>query len=97
MCIRDRIVRGKRLFGLKFRRQQVIDGFVVDFYCDSLELCVEIDGGVHDSEEQAAYDRNRDTVLALRGLKILRFSNEEVLFHRDAVVERLRGICLRKY
>jgi len=46
------MVRGRRMFGLKFRRQQVIDGFIVDFYCDSIGLCVEIDGSIHEDEEQ---------------------------------------------
>jgi very-short-patch-repair endonuclease len=85
------MVRGRKMFGLKFRRQQVIDGFIVDFYCDSLGLCVEIDGSVHESEEQREYDRNRDEVLALRGLKVLRFSNDEVLGGEGFVEERLRA------
>jgi len=46
------MVRDRRMFGLKFRRQQVIDGFIVDFYCDSIGLCVEIDGSIHEDEEQ---------------------------------------------
>jgi very-short-patch-repair endonuclease len=85
------MVRNRRMCGLKFRRQQIIDGFIVDFYCDSLGLCVEIDGGVHDSGERKDYDRNRDNALRLRGLKILRFTNDEVLKNRDYVIERLKG------
>lgn len=85
------MVRNRRMCGLKFRRQQIIDGFIIDFYCDSLGLCVEIDGGVHDSGERKDYDRNRDNALRLRGLKILRFTNDEVLKNRDYVVERLKG------
>lgn len=82
-------VRNRKLSGLKFRRQQVIDGFIVDFYCDELGLCVEIDGGVHEDDEQKQYDKDRDEVLALRGLKVLRFSNDEVLGDWDGIVERL--------
>jgi len=80
------------LLGLKFRRQQIIDGFIVDFYCDSLGLCVEIDGGVHETEEQRNYDKLRDEALALRDLKILRLKNEEVLNDKDSVYQ-----CISQY
>jgi len=85
------MVRDRRMFVLKFRRQQIIDGFIVDFYCDSLGLCVEIDGGVHDTEEQREYDKLRDEALELRKLKVLRFRNEEVLGDGDLVREKIRG------
>ncbi len=86
------MVRNRKMFGLKFRRQQIIDGFIIDFYCDSLGLCVEIDGGIHDTDEQIEYDRLRDEVLKLRKLKILRFKNEEVLQAVDVVRERIREV-----
>ncbi len=79
------MVRDRRMFGLKFRRQQIIDGFIVDFYCDSLGLCIEIDGGVHDTDKQQEYDRLRSEALELRKLKIMRFRNEEVLNDIDSV------------
>jgi len=82
------------MFGLKFRRQQIIDGFIVDFYCDSLGLCVEIDGGVHETEEQKNYDKLRDEALAIRSLKILRLKNEEVLGDKDLVIEKIAGYKL---
>jgi len=84
------MVRGKKMFGLKFRRQQIIDGFVVDFYCDSIGLCVEIDGGVHDSEEQKTYDKLRDEAIVLRRVRILRLSNDDVLNSKDKVVGLIR-------
>jgi len=88
------MVRDRRMFGLKFRRQQIIDGFIVDFYCDSLGLCVEIDGGVHETEEQKNYDKLRDEALAIRSLKILRLKNEEVLGDKDLVIEKIAGYKL---
>ena len=69
-------LRGNRLGGLHFRRQQVIDGFIVDFYCHAAALVVEVDGPVH--QNQREYDRERDAVLADRGLHLLRVTNEEV-------------------
>jgi very-short-patch-repair endonuclease len=72
-----RQVRANRLGGLPFRRQQVIDSFIVDFYCHAAGLVVEIDGSVHAT--QAAYDTERDTILAARGLRILRLANDRVV------------------
>src|SRR4051794_32071831 len=57
-------LRKNRLDGLHFRRQQVIDGFIVDFYCHAAALVVEIDGEIH--EQQAAADAERDQVLSQR-------------------------------
>jgi len=79
------MVRNKKLQGLKFRRQQIIDGFIVDFYCDKIGLCVEIDGSVHETKEQRKYDKLRDEAIALRGLKILRINNNDVLYNKDKI------------
>ena len=77
-------VRGGRAFGLKFRRQQVIDGFVVDFYCACVGLVVELDGPVHEGQRDA--DADRDRVLTGRGLRVLRFPNARVIAELPAVV-----------
>ena len=68
--------RGNRLEKYHFRRQQIIDGFIVDFYCHKAGLVVEVDGPVH--ETQAKYDTERDLILSKRGLYILRVKNESV-------------------
>ncbi len=80
-------VRGNQLQGFHFRRQQVIDGFIVDFYCHAAGLVVEVDGGIH--EQQAGYDAERDRVLAGRGLRILRIQNEEVRNDLAMVLRRI--------
>lgn len=90
-----KMVRNRKLFNLKFRRQQIIDGFIVDFYCDELGLCIEIDGEVHNDTEQKQYDRYRDEAIALNKLKILRFANNEVLYDKDMVeiqIKELMGV-----
>jgi len=84
-------VRANRLDGFHFRRQQIIDGFIVDFYCHAAGLVVEIDGSIHD--EQIKYDAERERVLRSRGLRILRFRNEEVEQELESVVERIRAAC----
>ena len=74
MTVPERILwrhlRTNTLPGLHFRRQQIIDGFIVDFYCHRAGLVVEVDGKVH--EGRTAYDAERDRVLAARGLRIIR-------------------------
>ncbi len=85
------LVRAGRLNSLKFRRQQIIDGFIVDFYCHSLGLCVEIDGGVHNTEEQKEYDRQRDEVLELRNLKVLRFTNDDVFNNVEEIIKAIKN------
>ena len=82
-------LRAHRLHGLHFRRQQIIDGFIVDFYCHALGLIIEVDGPVHDRPEQAEHDQERDRVLAGRGLRILRVTNGEVLHDLPGVLDRI--------
>ena len=80
-------LRGNRLHGLHFRRQQIIDGFIVDFYCHTADLVVEVDGEVH--RRQAAYDAERDRILSERGLRIVRIGNEEVNRDISGVLTRI--------
>ena len=80
-------LRTHRLDGLHFRRQQLIDGFIVDFYCHAAGLIVEVDGPVH--EQQAGYDAERDRILAARDLRILRIRNEEIRQDLSGVLTRI--------
>jgi very-short-patch-repair endonuclease len=73
-----RRLRNRQLEGLKFRRQQVISGFVADFYCECAKLVIEVDGNVHETPEQHEMDIHRDGAFALRGLYVLRVKNEMV-------------------
>ncbi len=69
-------LRDKRLNGLKFRRQHPLGPYILDFYCDAARLAVEVDGGVHHTEAQAAHDTCRDRWLAEQGVRTLRVSAE---------------------
>ncbi len=64
-------LRANQLGGWHFRRQQVIAGYIVDFYCHAAGLAVELDGAVHES--RADYDAERDQILTQHGLRVLRF------------------------
>lgn len=82
-------VRGSQLHGYKFRRQASIGKYVVDFYCPSKKLIIEIDGDSHGTDEAQAYDQEREEYLRLQGLNILRFTNEDVLKNIQGVLEEV--------
>ena len=70
--------------GVHFRSQQVIAGFIVDFYCHKAGLVVEVDGDIHDLQQEE--DARRKKVLREFGLRTMRFRNEDVLGNLPAVV-----------
>jgi len=80
-------VRGGRFSGFKFRRQQPIGHYVVDFVCQQARLVVELDGSQH--AESHEYDRNRDVWLKEEGYRVFRVWNNEWNTQREAVLEKL--------
>jgi very-short-patch-repair endonuclease len=82
-------VRANRLDGWHFRRQQIIDGFIVDFYCHQANLVIEIDGPIHESQQAA--DAEREAILTRTGLKVLRFTNREVMGNVRLVLNQIRA------
>ncbi len=84
-------LRANRLNGLHFRRQQIIDGFIADFYCHAARLVIEVDGEIH--QQQAEYDAERDRILSARGLGLLRIKNEEVTQNLSSVLQRISQAC----
>jgi len=73
------LLRHQQFMGLKFRRQHQIGDYIVDFYCHDAKLVVELDGGVHDSDERSKIDSRRDAYLQGLGLSVLRIRNEHLL------------------
>lgn len=71
-------LRSKKIDGYKFRRQQPILDYIVDFYCDELKLIIEVDGEIHSQNEKPKYDFRRDNILKINGYHILRLSNLEI-------------------
>lgn len=82
-------IRRKQLKGFQFYRQKNIGNYIVDFYCPSTKLIIEIDGGQHYSEEGKNKDKIRDNYLINLGFKILRFSDREVFENIDEVLTRI--------
>jgi very-short-patch-repair endonuclease len=72
------LLRNRRLLGLKFRRQHVLHGFIVDFYCAELKLVVELEGGSHGGPSQAAYDAARADWLRHAGYRVVRIGNADL-------------------
>jgi len=79
------VLGARKLGGLKFRRQHPIEPYIVDFYCASAKLIVELDGDSHDGRED--YDQRREAFLRNLGFKVVRVSNDEVLNNLDGVAE----------
>ena len=84
-------LRANRLQGFHFRRQQVIAGFIVDFYCHSTGLVIEVDGSVHD--QRVEYDLDRSRILEGFGLRVLRFKNQEIREDIEGVLARVVAAC----
>ena len=82
-------LRGRRLAGLKFRRQHPYGQFMLDAFCVEYQLEVEVDGDVHDDLAQAARDAERTKFLKERGIRVLRVSNEEVESNLRDVLRRI--------
>ena len=86
-----------RLQKVRFSRQHPIDLFIVDFYCPKLHLVIEIDGESHNEQEQIIIDSYRDRVLGdVYGLKILRFSNYDIMHNFDGVCQVIAGLLDNK-
>lgn len=79
--------------GVHFRRQQVIAGFIVDFYCHKSALVIEVDGDIHDLQQDE--DARREKVFSEMGLRVIRFKNDEVLMNVSAVVGEIKEMVTK--
>lgn len=84
-------LKGSQLDGRKFRRQHSIGNYIVDFFCYSEKLVIEVDGGYHRNESVAEADRIRDSFLKEQGIKVLRVTNEAVQHQLGMVLEAIRA------
>jgi len=86
-------LRKNQLRGRHFRRQHVIAEFIVDFYCPSAALIIELDGAHH--QDQLATDSQRDAILSGMGLRVLRFPNSQVCADLPGVLRRIESAIER--
>lgn len=78
-----------RSYPIRFQRQKVIDQFIADFFCHKAKLIIEVDGAPHFTEDGIIYDNERTMILSRYGLKVLRFTNNEINFNFSDVCERI--------
>ena len=79
------LLRSRQMLGAKFRRQHQFGPYILDFFCPEERLAVEADGGQHWSKERAAVDAERTRHLERHGVRVLRFTNREILLETEAV------------
>jgi len=89
-------IRNKRLDGYKFRRQVGIGPYIVDFYCPSLRLVIEIDGDSHFEDGAEEKDKARQSFLEEKGIRVLRFTNTDVYQNIEQVMEGIRETIGRR-
>lgn len=82
-------LRNRQFKGLKFRRQFPIGIYVVDFYCPERNLIIEVDGKVHDEEEQKMWDTDRELNLKDSQYKIIRFNAKDIINDIESVLSNL--------
>jgi very-short-patch-repair endonuclease len=92
-CVLWKYLRGRRLNGSKFRRQVVIEPYIVDFVCLEAKLIIEADGGQH--ADQMVYDARRTARLERMGYRVMRFWNHEILGELPSVLEQIESALLK--
>ena len=83
-------LRKFRSEGFVFRRQHPIDKFIADFYCHRLKLVVEVDGDIHLRDQAQEYDDGRTGELEKFGIRVIRFTNEQVIKNQELVIEQIK-------
>jgi very-short-patch-repair endonuclease len=87
-------LRANRLDGLHFRRQQLVFGFIVDFYCHAARLIIEVDGSIHG--DQLEWDAERQVILEQRGFCVVRFTNDAVVHRLPVVLQEIRDALTQR-
>ena len=89
-----KILRKFRQSGFPFRRQHPIEFYIADFYCHKLRLVIEVDGEIHSEKEIHNHDEGRAGELERFGIKVLRFTNSQILNYGDLVVEKINSAII---
>ena len=82
-------LRSKQINGYKFRRQQPLLDYIVDFYCDDLKLIIEVDGEIQSLNEKPKYDLKRDNILKINGYHIIRLTNLEIETEINSTINKI--------
>lgn len=85
-------LRNRQLYGYKFRRQYSVDACVIDFYCPQVKLAIELDGSIHENQQQKDYDIERQYYLENFRIHFIRIKNEEVINDIQSVLTRIKNV-----
>lgn len=84
-------LRKRKLGGYRFLRQRIIGPYIVDFYCAELDLIIEIDGPIHQTQKE--YDEHRTKYLENLGKHVIRFTNQQILENTDDILHSIHSQC----
>lgn len=87
------LIRNRKFRGFKFRRQHVVEGFILDFYCHELRLGIEVDGSIHYKRKD--YDRARQDVVEAEGISFIRITNKEIMGNKRAILGKIEKLVNR--
>jgi very-short-patch-repair endonuclease len=87
-------LRNRQVCGCKFRRQQILFGFIADFYCEEAKLVIEVDGGLHETKEQIKVDLHKDDVYKELKLTVLRVTNNEIENDINSVIMKITKLIV---
>ena len=90
-------LRSKKVNGYKFRRQQPIFDYVVDFFCNELKLIIEVDGEIHSLTDKTDSDKKRDKILIINGYHILRLSNSEIEADINSTINKIKSFITNEF
>lgn len=91
-----KFLRNRKLANAKFRRQHPIGPFIADFYCHKFKLVIEVDGNIHNNPDAKEYDLGRQFEIEELGIKVIRFSNEEVLTRPEVVIRKIKYFLIEE-
>src|SRR5438445_13032013 len=92
-----RLLRNRRLAGLKFRRQHPLGRYIADFYSADAALVIELDGDSHATEEGIEHDRVRHAYLRGLDVEVIRFWNSQLAENADGILECVFELCTRRH
>ena len=90
------LLRRRQLDGFRFRRQHPVPPYFLDFFCFDQQLAIELDGWQHHSDEARVYDAKRTEFLAMHGIAVLRFTNEDLFDQPDSVIDAIHQALLER-
>ena len=95
-CLLWERLKKKSLDGFRFRRQHPIGPYIADFFCNEAALVVEVDGGIHQEQDQTEKDRLRDIAMKQHRISVLRFTNREIETDIENVIGRIRAALIER-